>query len=130
MRALHNTMMGFGLAVVLAVSLGAIQPWTPVAEAQHGQHADAQHGQMTDAQEHFHMFAEQLELSDEQQHAIAEPFHEASTAMETLHHTHDAIVEHLTDEQKQKMTEMIHEMLGASFAGQAHEHDALHEAHH
>jgi len=137
MRALHNSMVGFGLAVVLMVSVGAFLSWTPVAEAQSGQHpepqhgqpAEGQHGQMSDAQEHFHMFAEQLGLTDEQQHSIAEPFHEATAAMETLHQAHDAIVEHLTDEQKQKMAEMIHEMLGAQFSGEAHGSGTLHEGH-
>ena len=52
-----------------------------------------------------------------------------SRTLETLHHAHGAIVEHLTDEQKQKMAEMIHEMLGASLAGQMHEHGTVHEGH-
>ena len=127
MRSLHHTMMGFGLAVVLAVSVGAFQPWTSVAEAQHGQHADAQHGQHAEAPEQLSHYAEQHDMTDEQQHSIAEPFHEAVAAMETLHHAHDAIVEHLTDEQKQKMAEMIHEMLGAQLSGQGHESGTLHE---
>jgi hypothetical protein len=38
MKTLYSALMGVMLIGVLAAAVGIIQPWTPTAEAQHGQH--------------------------------------------------------------------------------------------
>ena len=130
MRALHHTMMGVGMFAVLAISVVAIQPWIAAAEAQHSHASGAQDDHATEAQDHFHALVGQLDLTEDQQHSLAEPFQEAFAAMQKLHQLHEVIATELTDEQKNKLAQMIHEMLGASFAEQMHGHDAPHEAHH
>lgn len=138
MKTLHKAMMGMMLIGALTVSLGMVNPtllpaWAQHAqhgEAQHPEHGEAQHGQhgqhgemqhhdTSDAREHFHVLAEQLELSEDQMHALAEPFHEAFAAMQQLHSFHAVMVEHLSDEQQAKFAEMIHEMLGDAFGEMA-----------
>ncbi len=127
MKALHHALMGIALVAVLAISVGAIHPWISAAEAQHGDAAERQHGHAAEAQDHFHELTAQLELTTEQQHSLAGPFEEAFAAMQELHRLHEVITDELTDKQTEKFAQMIHEMLGASFAEQQHGHDAPHE---
>jgi hypothetical protein len=146
MKTLHNTLLGIGLVAVFAIAVVSIQPLIAVAEAQHtptaeardsrpaaAQHphdGDGQHGQASEAAEHFHALVDQLALSEQQQHALAEPFQEAFAAMQKLHRLHDVIAEELTSEQREKLAAMIHEMLGASFREQMQGDDAPHGGHH
>ena len=130
MRAVHQTMMGIGIFAILAISAVVIQPWIAAAEAQHRHSEEAQHAGAAESQDHFHELVGQLALTEEQQHSLAEPFQEAFEAMQKLHSLHDVIAAELTDEQKGKLAEMIHEMLGASFAEQQHGHEAPHGGHH
>ena len=120
MRTLQHAMMTLMLAAVPAVAVGAMQPWSLAAEAQHGQAADTQHGHAADPQAHFDEVAGRLELTAAQREALAEPFDEAFAAMQELHRLHDVIAAELTDGQKEKLAQMIHEMLGASFSAQQH----------
>ena len=120
MKNLHRAMMGVTFVAVLAVSVAMIQPWALAEVPQHGHGAEAQHGEAASAEDHFSVFAAQLELSAEQQHALAEPFSEAFAAMQQLHHLHEVIAEQLTDGQQEKFGELVHEMLGASMSGHGH----------
>ncbi len=120
MRNLHRAMMGVTFVGALAVSVAMIQPWAVAAVAQHGHGTEAQHGEAANPEDHFSMFAAELELSAEQQHALAEPFSEAFAAMQQLHHLHEVIAEQLTDAQQEKFAEMVHERMGASMSGHGH----------
>jgi flagellar motility protein MotE (MotC chaperone) len=137
MKSQHHTLMGIGLVAVLAICVVTTQPWAAVAgtqdsrvgEAQHSHATEAQHSHAGEAQDHFHALVEQLDLNEDQQHALSEPFHEAFAAMQKLHELHGVIAAKLTEEQRGKLAEMIHEMLGGAAAEQMHEHGAPHEAH-
>jgi len=135
-------MMGIGLVAMLAFAVMAAQPWVAVAEAQHshasearhdpaegGQHThgeEAQHGHASAAAEHFHALIEQLALTEAQQDAVAQPFQEAFAAMQKLHEMHAVIAAELTDDQRERLAEMIHEMLADSFGQEPSGHDAPH----
>lgn len=112
MRNLHYAMMGVLAIAVIAVAVGVTQPMQLAAEAQHGQ--------AIDEQSHFARLAELLELTDAQQAALAAPFAEAFAAMEALHRIHDSIAPQLTKEQRDKLAQMVHENLAASFTTHAH----------
>jgi hypothetical protein len=121
MKSLHRALLGVALIALLAISLGFAQPWMSVAEAQHG------HG--AGAEEQFDAFATHLELTDVQREALAAPFREGFAALQNIHRLHGLIVAELTDEQADQFAEMVHEMVGASFAGEGHEtegHGGLH----
>lgn len=114
MKQLHYAMMGVMLVAVLALALGVTQPLMNVAEAQHG------HG--AGVQEQFDTFATHLELSAEQKEAISAPFHEGFNALQNLHRLHGMIDDELSEAQQEQFATMLHEMLGASFAGNGHGH--------
>jgi hypothetical protein len=121
MRNLHRALMGVTFVAVLAVSVTMIQPWALAAVTQHGDGAGAQHGhQAAGPEDHFSAMAAELELSAEQQHALAEPFAEAFAAMEQLQHLHEVIAEQLTEAQQEKFAEMVHVMMGAAMSGHGH----------
>lgn len=120
MRNLHRALMGVTFVAVIAVSVAMIQPWALAAVPQHGHGVEAQHGEAANPEDHFSMFAAELELSAEQQHALAEPFSEAFAAMQQLQHLHEVIAEQLTDGQQEKFAALIHEMMGASMSGHGH----------
>jgi len=122
MKQLHYTMMGVMLVAVLTMALGVTQPWIESAEAQHGDAAEAQHGHGAGVQEQFDAFAAHLGLSAEQEESISAPFHEGFNALQNLHRLHGMIAAELTDEQQGQFAEMLHEMMGASFAVTAHGH--------
>lgn len=119
MKTLHNTMMGVMLVAVLAAAVGVIQPWTPTAEAQHGQHGDG--GEAIDPQEHFAAWAEALELSAPQREVLEASFIEGLAAMGELQRIHGSIVRELNDIQKEKFAKMVGGMMGGSMgAGGEH----------
>ena len=111
MKSLHRALMGVALIVLLAISLGFAQPWMAAAEAQHG------HG--LGVEEQFDAFATHLELTDAQKEVMAAPFREGLAALENIHRLHGLIVAELTDEQAEQFAEMVHQMVGASFAGES-----------
>ena len=112
MRKMPRAIMAAMLAVVVAFAVGALQPWSLTAEAQHGQ-AD-------DPQAHFNQIAERLELTVAQRETLAKPFSEAFAAMQQLHRLHDVIAADLSDEQKAKLARMIHEALDGSMPHEGH----------
>lgn len=112
MRTLHFAMMGVMSVAVLAVALGATHFLPLTAEAQHG------HG--AEPQSHFEAVAGMLELTADQRQALAAPFQEAFAAMQELHRLHDAIAAQLTDAQRDKLREMVHERMGEAFSTHAH----------
>ena len=120
MRTLHRTMMIVMLAAILAVGVGAVPSWSFTAEAQHGHAAEPK--------THFDEIAERLELTAAQRETLAEPFHEAMAAMQELHRLHDVIARDLTDEQKNKLAQMIHDVMGGSASkhGRDHHGEARH----
>ncbi len=120
MRNLHRAMMGVTLVAILALSVAMIQPWALAAVPQHGHGGEAQHGEAASPEDHLSAIAAHLELSAEQQHALAEPFLEMVAAVQQLQHLHVVIAEQLTDGQQEKFAEMFHEMLGASMSAHGH----------
>ena len=109
MRTLHRAMMTVMLAAILAVGVG-----------------EAQHGHSTDPQDHFTDIAERLDLTAAQRETLEEPFHEAMAAISELHRLHDVIARDLTDEQNNKLAQMIHDVMGGSASkhGQGHHGEA------
>ncbi len=115
MKTLHNAMMGVMLIAVLAAAVGVIQPWTPTAEAQHGQHGGG--GEAIDPQEHFAAWAAELELSAPQREVLEPTFIEGFAAMAELQRIHGAIVGELNDVQKEKFAKMVGGMMGGAEGG-------------
>ena len=125
MRTLHQVMMGVTLVALLAVSVAFIQPLAVAAVPQHGQvgqHGDAGGAgrELGTPEEMFAMFSTHLELTDEQRHAVAEPFAEGFAAMQELHRLHEVIAAELTEEQQETFTGMIHEMMAGPPSGHGH----------
>ncbi len=111
MRTHRRAMMTVMLAAILAVGVG-----------------EAQHGHSADPQDHFTDIAERLDLTAAQRETLEEPFREAMAAMRELHRLHDVIARDLTDEQKNKLAQMIHHAMGGSASkhGQGHYGGARH----
>ncbi len=112
MRKLHQAIMTVMLAAVVALAVGALQPRSLTAEAQHGQTGDPE--------AHFNTIAERLELTAAHRETLAEPFSEMFAAMQQLHRLHEVIAADLTDEQTDKLARMIHEALDRSSVSEGH----------
>jgi len=100
------------------------------------QHGQMQAGQADDPEAHFAKFVEHLELTDTQRDALAGPFQEAFAAMQELHRLHGVIAAELSDEQKEKVAQMMHQAMGGGMhmehegmhgEGGMHEHGEMHE---
>jgi len=119
MRTLHRAMMGLMMVGILAAAVGVIQPWTPTAQAQHGQHGPE--GQAIDPKEHFEAWAAELELSSPQREVLTTPFMDGFAAMSELQRLHGVIARELNDVQKEKFAKMLGQMMGGP-RGETSEH--------
>lgn len=96
MKTLHTVLLSTMLVAVLALAVGAFQPWGLAAEALHG---SAQHESLT------------------------EPFHAAFAAMQELHRLHDVIAAELTESQQHHLARMTHEMMCGGMSEREHDEE-------